>query len=178
MLHSTPRQFVSGPLLVLALVAACAQIPVASDVQHEISERGPEEAIIGQVLAVKEGDRVVINAGHMPLTVQLIGVDAPEKGQPYWKEAKAFSERLALGQPVTVRHYDITPTRELRGHVFLPDGRCLNEELLQAGLAWWVDTEVDVTFGFMEHEARLSERGLWQGPNPVHRGNGGRVKRS
>jgi endonuclease YncB( thermonuclease family) len=162
------RQCVCGLVLVLALAAACAPLPVSSDVQEVIVPEARDDAITGRVLAVEDGDRVVIRAGHMPLTIRLIGVDAPEKGQRYWKEARALSERLALGQEVTVRQYDITPTLELRGHVFLPDGRCLNEELLEAGLAWWVDSEVpDATFGFMEHEARLSGRGLWQAPDPV-----------
>jgi len=102
------------------------------------------------------------------LTIRLSGIGAPEKGQRYWKEAKAYSERLALGQAVTVRDYDRAAAGEVRGPVFLPDGQCLSEEVLQAGFAWWVDTEVtDRTCGFIEREARLSGRGLWEMTDPV-----------
>jgi len=125
------------------------------------------DLIQGTVVAVEEADRVVILANSMPLTVRLLGIDAPEKGQRYWKQAREFSARLALGRAVTIRQYELSKG-EVRGHVFLPDGRCLNEEILQAGFAWWVDTEVeDRTFGFMEREARLSGRGLWEVADPV-----------
>jgi endonuclease YncB( thermonuclease family) len=53
--------------------------------------------------------------------------------------------------------------------VVLPDGRNLNRELVQAGLAWWYrkyapdDRELEK----LEAEARSAKRGLWQDPNPV-----------
>jgi micrococcal nuclease len=160
------------PLLALVIVIHAVAPACAPSLLVPASEPrtvdGEKDSIEGKVVAVEEGDRVVILAKHLPLTIRLIGIDAPEKGQRYWKQAREFSAQLALGQEVSVRDYAIASTGEVSGHVFLPDGRCLNEEVLQAGFAWWVDSEVeDRTFGFIEREARLSARGLWEAPNPV-----------
>jgi micrococcal nuclease len=144
--------------LLSALVTGCAVVDLDDDDRAVEALDTVEGAIQGRVVSVEEGDRVVIFAGHMPLTIRLVGVDAPDKGQRYWKEAREFAERLALGMDVQVRGYERDSQGTVRAHLFLPDGRCLNEELLQAGWAWWVNTEItDGTF-FLEREATQRAR--------------------
>ena len=51
----------------------------------------------------------------------------------------------------------------------LPDGRNLNRELVNAGLAWWYRQYArnDRELERMEAEARKAKRGLWADLNPV-----------
>ena len=61
----------------------------------------------------------------------------------------------------------LSPSRTL-GTVILPDGRNLNRELVQAGLAWWYRYySSDGSLGQLEAKARAARIGLWRDPHPV-----------
>ena len=49
---------------------------------------------LGCVIKVIDGDTLIVHKyeGDEEICVRLIGVDAPEKGEPYYGEAKAFLE--------------------------------------------------------------------------------------
>ncbi|MBR9679886.1 MAG: thermonuclease family protein [Candidatus Altiarchaeota archaeon] len=89
-------------------------------------------AEIAHVTAVTDGDTFVTNTGK----VRMIGINAPERGQACYHEARVFLENLVLNKTVWLErdlqnkdHYD----RLLR-YVFI-DGQNLNELLVANGLA-------------------------------------------
>lgn len=98
---------------------------------------------IGCILRVIDGDTILIlkrkGEGVEEICVRLIGVDAPEKGEPFYGEAKAFLEGIFEGDPV-VRLYLEGPVRDkydrLRAHVYTNDTSILvSEKLLEYGYA-------------------------------------------
>ena len=98
----------------------------------------------GLVIHVYDGDTVLISSGGEKLKVRLLGIDAPEKEGPYTKaeplgeEARQRVTELALRKKVTLI-YGGESLQDRYGrylaHVILPDGRTLNEIMLEEGLA-------------------------------------------
>lgn len=75
-------------------------------------------------------------------SIRLFGVNAPEKNTDAGKDTLRFVESvLAIGSIITLETIRVkTRTKQEKygrylGRVFLPDGRCLNDMLLEQGLA-------------------------------------------
>ncbi len=123
---------------------------------------------IGRVVGVIDGDSIRVMHEGKAEPIRLLGIDCPEKRQPFGTRAKEYTSELACGQDVTVygdRHdrYGRTLAK-----VLLPDGRSLNQELIKAGLAWWFRKySKDLRLGELERQARVAKRGLWVENSPV-----------
>lgn len=130
----------------------------------------------GYLRAIEDSDTAVISYHYEreSFLVRLYGVDAPEKGQPYWQEAKDYLYKLLVGKWIKViSGGEGLGSEELYvGFVDLPNRTLANEELVKAGLAW-VHDEADLhpdwkkTLKALEREAKESKRGLWADPHPV-----------
>jgi len=101
--------------------------------------------------------------------VRLHGIDCPEKGQPFGKRAKQFTLDMAFGKEVTVCVQTTDRYGRIVGVVILPDGKNLNWELVDVGLAWWYRKYApdDGMLERFEAEAREAKRGLWADKNPI-----------
>jgi micrococcal nuclease len=125
------------------------------------------EEFSGRVVGVTDGDTLTVLRDGRAVRVRLVGIDAPEKGQAYSQRARQFAAALAYGQTVTVRVAGHDRYRRILGEVILPDGRSLNRELVQAGLAWWFRRySRDAALAHLEEEAREGRRGLWAERSP------------
>jgi endonuclease YncB( thermonuclease family) len=121
----------------------------------------------GRVVGVTDGDTIKVLHVNQAETVRLVGVDAPEKRQPYGDRARRFTADLAFDRTVTVVTSGRDRNGRLLGEVVLPDGRSLNQELVRAGYAWWFRKySRDVTLARLEEEARQGRRGLWADETP------------
>ncbi len=123
----------------------------------------------GRVTRVLHGDTLKIQkpSGRI-VRVVLAGVDCPERGQPYRKEARKLAIRLAQGKQVTVKAQGRNRYGHIVAVVVLPGGRILNRELVQAGLAWVVPGyEGDPKLADLERRARRLRKGLWRDDDPV-----------
>ena len=121
----------------------------------------------GRVVGVTDGDTIKVLHVNQAETVRLVGVDAPEKRQPYGDRARRFTADLAFDRTVTVVTSGRDRNGRLLGEVVLPDGRSLNQELVRAGYAWWFRKySRDVTLARLEEEARQGRRGLWAAETP------------
>ncbi len=145
------------PLVVLAL----AFLPACRT-------RSGREPFQGTVVGVTDGDTITVLTGREPVKVRLNGIDCPEKGQAYGARAKAFTSKLAFGKTVAVTPVGIDRYGRTLGDVTLPDGRLLNRELVEMGLAWhYVRYSTDPELAAAEHRAREERRGLWADARPV-----------
>ena len=96
----------------------------------------------GTVTAVGDGDscKVLVDLGYRVLhqtTIRLLGIDAPERGEPGWAEARdCLGRLLPLGLLVTV--HTTGPDKyggRWLGDVILADGTSVAQAMLASGLA-------------------------------------------
>lgn len=126
-----------------------------------------------QVAQVIDGDTLLLADGRL---VRLIGINAPELGkdgafdEPLARAAQTLVAQLTVGQRVRLE-FDREPVDRygrLLAHVFLPDGRSLQEILLRQGLAFAVAVPPNLArlaaYQAAEEEARRAGRGVWGHP--------------
>jgi micrococcal nuclease len=122
----------------------------------------------GQVVGVTDGDTLKVLMDGKAQKVRLFGIDTPEKGQPFSKRAKQLTSNLAFKKIVRVKIKDIGRWGRIIGIVTLPDGKVLNRELLQAGMAWvYRKYTEDPELIEIETNAKAKQIGLWGEKNPV-----------
>jgi len=119
---------------------------------------------------VVDGDTIKLDGGE---SVRYIGIDAPERDEPYYRDARRYNEellargemRLAYGR-ARYDHYGRTLAyvyvRAENGEVTF-----VNEELVRAGWATTLEVPPNVAFASAfrraEEEARRAGRGMWAG---------------
>jgi micrococcal nuclease len=115
------------------------------------------------VSKVIDGDTVVLENGEH---VRYIGIDTPEKGRPYYSEAKRQNEKLVKGRKVVLEFDAGKADRYGRVLAYVYAGNTfVNEELVKNGyaLAYTVPPNVKFAKRFvsLQEEARTQKRGLW-----------------
>lgn len=128
---------------------------------------------VGSVRSVADGDTMhVATRSQGEVIVRLAGIDAPERGQAYWRTARSFVLQATAGKDVTIGcHKRDRYGREIC-RVWV-DSVDLPAALLAAGLAWHYreflreqTPEERATYARLEDEARAARRGLWREPDP------------
>lgn len=137
--------------------------------------------VTGRVVGVIDGDTIdVLTARFKTLRVRLAGVDAPELGQDFGRNAKAALSSLAFSRTATVASSKRDRYGRLVGKV-LVDGRDMAFEMLVLGMAWHYrqfESEQPVAerrrYADAEVSARMARSGLRADAAPVppweHRG--------
>ncbi len=138
-------------LLVVVLLVACRRQAASSDWPR--------------VERVIDGDTIVLDTGE---TVRLLGVNTPERGQPFYEEAKAFTESLTLGKAVRLEQ-DVVPVdryNRVLAYVYLEDGTFVNVEIVRQGYGQVYVIPPNVAYAdelrAAQQEAREAGRGLWR----------------
>ena len=123
----------------------------------------------GKVIAIADGDTfTLLTTQNQQVKIRLHGIDCPEKKQPYFNNAKAFTSSLVFGKQVSVQVKNKDRYGRTIGVVFLKDKRNVNELLLQAGWAWhFKKYDQDARWAAMEQLACRQRKGLWADPNPI-----------
>jgi len=119
------------------------------------------------VIEVSDGDTLKFSDGK---TFRLYGVNAPEVKEPFFEEAKAFTENLVFGKEISFEqeaNYKVDKFGRELGYVFI-DGVNLNIELVRNGLARVVLYEKRAKIKYQdelltaEKEARKKRVGVWK----------------
>lgn len=168
-----------GGWIWLALFIAAAPCAAADDIAEDAATpeamagdaaESATASVTGKVIGITDGDTFgILTPEKKMVTVRLYGADAPERGQPFGREAQKRLSDLVRNREVTV---EVKPTEGFGptfGVVTLPDGRVLNREMLEAGLAWWDrETAPDAAeYEKIEADAKEARRGLWSAADPV-----------
>ncbi len=125
---------------------------------------------IGDLAAVTriiDGDTIEVEINGQTYRLRYIGMDTPERGDPFFDEATEANRQLVEGQTVTLVK-DVSETdrygRLLR-YVYLADGTFVNAELVKQGFALVATFPPDVAhqseFTALQEEARNTGAGLW-----------------
>lgn len=142
-----------------------------------LSPRSPMRATIElEVVGAVDGDTLIIsNTANQHLRLRLQGIDAPEEGQGYCKDAKVHLAKLALGKQVSVE-FDPRGKPDSEGRIIAKvylDGFDIALEQVKAGFAWYAKeykkmlSESDrYTYSEAEREAREAGIGLWRDTSP------------
>ena len=124
--------------------------------------------LFGKVVEVTEGDVLTVMNMKRPARIRLIGVDAPEKNQPFGDVARQHLSDLVLGQNVMVEYSGIGRDGTIVGRVLLNNAD-MNAQMIRDGAAWF-DPSFKGELGEEKHDiysqsqqaARTEKRGLWQ----------------
>ncbi len=127
------------------------------------------ETFRGRVMWIHDGDTVTVNSTDGKwYKVRLWGIDAPEAGQPYGREATLALIRLAGRKLVTVEIKDTDKYERVVG--ILRYGKLdLNLEMVKIGAAWYYSFFAPDAEDLAKAEklAREEKKGLWALPDPV-----------
>lgn len=121
-----------------------------------------EDAV--RVTQVIDGDTIEIEGGYR---VRYIGIDTPERGEPYYIEASEANRNLVQGKKVRLEK-DVENKDEygrLLRYVWVDD-TMVNAELVRLGYAYSYsyppNLKYQIWFLQLEKEAREERRGLWR----------------
>lgn len=101
---------------------------------------GPAGALSGVVTRVSDGDTIWVKPDdapkRKPVKVRLVGIDAPERCQPWGAEATAALSARVLHQRVEVPTRGVDTHGRVLGGVRLADGSDVAAWMVSQGLAW------------------------------------------
>jgi endonuclease YncB( thermonuclease family) len=148
------------PLKVILMVFIVILVSIATYFSFQDGEQRGIEATVSKII---DGDTVELANGDR---VRLIGIDAPEKNQPHYKEA---IDKLKILEGKSVRMEKDKTNKDRYGrylrYIFLGDN-FVNLELIQGGLAYAYivspDKKYEKEFLDAEAIARASGVGVWK----------------
>ena len=126
------------------------------------------DTFTGKVTAVTDGDSIKVLRDKTEVTIRLEGIDCPELGQAYGRQAKNKTSELCFGKVVAIEPQGKDRYGRTLAEVILTDGTSLNQELVRQGYAWWFHKySDDQTLKQLEAEAKAKKLGLWTDAKPV-----------
>jgi micrococcal nuclease len=124
--------------------------------------------ITGKVVSITDGDTLIVRESPTKsVTVRLVHIDAPEKGQAFGTRARQTLSELAYGKDAEVIGISKDRYGRTLGEVIV-DGKSINLEMVRQGMAWaYVDFSPPPEYESEQAAAKMSGRGLWADREPV-----------
>jgi len=139
------------PWLTLALLMMVAPVYAAPVFSARVSK-------------VVDGDSLEVEYAGQKIKLRLWGIDAPERRQPYGKEARVSLAAMVNGRRVEIQAKDIDAYHRLVALVWV-DGYSVNEEMVRHGAAWvyrrYCREQICDHWQRLQDNARSTRRGLW-----------------
>lgn len=175
------RKFMSA-LLALAIIIPPSPSWAQGDLLREVlrntqqsSKTSTSAEIIGHVVGVSDGDTItVLDADKHQHRIRFLGIDAPEKAQPYGQRAKQGLADLVHSK--MVRCTCVGEDRYGRSlcSVFVNAHTDVNLAMVAAGLAWHnkpyehsQSAKDRAAYALAQRAAQSARIGLWVDPNPI-----------
>lgn len=114
----------------------------------------------GRVIAVLDGDTLLVLKGNKQVKVRLADVDAPEKAQPYGVAAQKSLAELTMSKQIIVVSRAVDDYGRLVATVYA-DGLDVSQEQVRRGLAWEYRAITNRELVALQREAQQARRGLW-----------------
>jgi len=126
-------------------------------------EANNSKSTSGKVIAIIDGDTYdILLDGNKTVRIRMEGIDAPEKGMPFYRVAKKYLGELCFEKNVRLEIHDTDSRGRKIAFTYLDDGRELSHEMIKAGLAWhFTKYNKDKDLANLEVQARVSKTGLW-----------------
>ena len=143
------------------------------------------ETFTAKVIVVMDGDTVMVlreggsgTAGSLPasplrglrggqkIKIRLANIDAPEKAQPFGKQARDSLLEMVGKKQVQIDSQAVDQYGRVVALISV-DGLNVNEEQVKRGMAWdYSHYHSDKTYVELQRSARQEQRGLWAQANP------------
>lgn len=115
----------------------------------------------GRVIAVLDGDTLLVLRGNKPMKVRLADIDAPEKDQPYGIASQQSLTELVMDKPVRVVSRAVDDYGRLVASVFAGEIN-VNFEQVRRGMAWaYSRFREQPDLSVLQRDAQRARRGLW-----------------
>lgn len=125
------------------------------------------EAFTARVIAVLDGDTVLVLRNNTPVKIRLADIDAPEKAQAYGLESKQSLSGMVLKKQISVNIQAADAYGRLVAHLAV-GGKSVNEEQVRRGMAWeYSNYHSNKTYIALQSEAQQARRGLWAQTGPM-----------
>ena len=122
------------------------------------------QTYLGKVIKVTDGDSINILYDGKPLRIRLAEIDAPERGQPFWKKSREALADYVAGKQVQVVEVDIDRYKRIVGQVYIGE-TWVNGALVRGGYAYvypkYATSERLYEF---ERAAKENQAGIWKLP--------------
>lgn len=145
-------------------------LPVTTDNKLDsitTAEKLESKNLKGTIIHVSDGDTVtLLESSGRKHKIRLNGIDAPEIGQPYGEEAKAYVERMVLHQSVEVLVAGTDQYKRILGEVYA-GATNINEELLKQGLAWQYHFNKNSHYVDLVRTAKHKRLNIWSKSNSI-----------
>lgn len=146
----------------LLILSSCQRAPTTLDPNAPIPEG--ETGVVEWVI---DGDTIDVIINNEEYRVRYIGIDSPERDEPYYDSATKANIALVKGQTIRLVK-DVSDTdrfgRLLR-YIYLEDGTFVNEKLIAEGHAALITISPDLKyadhFRNLQREARNAGLGMW-----------------
>ena len=158
--------YLYGILLISSLVS-CTSIVEHQESAPASQPGPPPPGDHVRVSHVIDGDTIEVDGQRQKYRVRYIGVDTPERDEPFYQEATEANRRMVEQQEVILVR-DVSETDQygrLLRYVYLQDGTFVNAELIGQGYGRVVTFPPDVAqidlFTRLQRRAREDLNGLW-----------------
>ncbi len=149
-------------ITITIIIFSCNTRPYNDD-----SNTNPDR-IYGKVISIADGDSYKILVNNETIRVRMEGIDAPERGMPFYKVSKKHFSELAFNKYVTLEVTGTDRYGRTLAYTWLDDGTELSREMLRAGLAWhYKKYNTDPELARLEEEAKQARKGFWIDNNPM-----------
>ncbi len=123
----------------------------------------------GKVVGIIDGDTydVLLN-GNETVRIRMEGIDAPEKGMPFYKKAKNHLSILCFDKVVRLEVRETDSHGRKIAFSYLEDGTELSHEMIKAGFAWhFKKYNNNSELAQLEINASEARIGLWVDESPM-----------
>ncbi|NNL42374.1 MAG: hypothetical protein HKO79_07745 [Desulfobacterales bacterium] len=124
------------------------------------------------VKSINDGDTIILNDNR---SIRYIGINAPEinhgekEAEPYGYKAKQFNKSKVFKKKVRLEFDQerLDQYGRLLAYVFLPDGRFINEKILEQGYGFYLFRKPNIRYDSLllnaQRKAMLGTKGIWYG---------------
>ncbi len=131
------------------------------------------ETLTGKVIHIADGDSITIMRDNTQYKIRLLGIDAPERDQPFGKQARVALNRAINGKIVNAEWNKKDNYGRLVAKVSYKQ-QDIGLQQIQKGMAWHYkhyareqDPEDQSRYAQAEYQAQRDKQGLWQDAKPI-----------
>lgn len=120
-----------------------------------------------KVIAVLDGDTVLVKRGNGLTKIRMAEIDAPEKAQVFGETSKRSLSDMVLGKQIKVVSQAVDQYGRMVAHISV-DGLDVNAEQIRRGMAWeYSNYHSNHVLVALQNEAKQAPRGLWALSDPT-----------